>query len=293
MLTSVQKEILQSLINLYRKSKGKSIKGEEIAELMSRNPGTIRNQMQSLRSLGLVKGVPGPRGGYKPTIEAYHTLNISAIDKEALVPIFKKGKRVGDLSVAKIEFTSIPHPGECEAAIKVVGNIKQLDLGDRIKVGPTPVNKLIVNGMVVGRDDVDNLLLLDTTNIRSIPKKSVIEVASHDLITLKPSMNVKDAATVLSENKIEGAPIIEDEEVVGILTLSDISKAIAEGKENLKITELMSKNIITVEKDLMIADAIEVMNKNKIGRLIVVDNDNLPLGIVTRTDLLDKIAGIK
>lgn len=293
MLTSVQKEILQSLINLYRKSKGKSIKGEEIAELMSRNPGTIRNQMQSLRSLGLVKGVPGPRGGYKPTIEAYHTLNISAIDKEALVPIFKKGKRVGDLSVAKIEFTSIPHPGECEAAIKVVGNIKQLDLGDRIKVGPTPVNKLIVNGMVVGRDDVDNLLLLDTTNIRSIPKKSVIEVASHDLITLTPSMNVKDAASVLSENKIEGAPIIEDEEVVGILTLSDISKAIADGNESLKITELMSKNIITVEKDLMIADAIEVMNKNKIGRLIVVDNDNLPLGIVTRTDLLDKIAGIK
>ena len=293
MLTSVQKEILQSLINLYRKSKGKSIKGEEIAELMSRNPGTIRNQMQSLRSLGLVKGVPGPRGGYKPTIEAYHTLNISAIDKEALVPIFKKGKRVGDLSVAKIEFTSIPHPGECEAAIKVVGNIKQLDLGDRIKVGPTPVNKLIVNGMVVGRDDVDNLLLLDTTNIRSIPKKSVIEVASHDLITLEPSMNVKDAATVLSEHKIEGAPIIEHEEVIGILTLSDISKAIAEGNEDLKITELMSKNIITVEKDLMIADAIEVMNKNKIGRLIVVDNDNLPLGIVTRTDLLDKIAGIR
>lgn len=293
MLTSVQKEILQSLINLYRKSKGKSIKGEEIAEIMSRNPGTIRNQMQSLRSLGLVKGVPGPRGGYKPTIEAYHTLNISAIDKEALVPIFKKGKRVGDLSVAKIEFTSIPHPGECEAAIKVVGNIKQLDLGDRIKVGPTPVNKLIVNGMVVGRDDVDNLLLLDTTNIRSIPKKSVIEVASHDLITLKPTMSIKDAAVVLSENKIEGAPVLEDQEVVGILTLSDISKAIAEGKEGLKITEIMSKNIITAEKDLMIADAIEVMNKNKIGRLIVVDNDNLPLGIVTRTDILDKIAGIK
>lgn len=56
MLTSVQKEILQSLTNLYRKSNFKSIKGEEIAEVMNRNPGTIRNQMQSLRSLGLVKG---------------------------------------------------------------------------------------------------------------------------------------------------------------------------------------------------------------------------------------------
>ncbi len=293
MLTSVQKEILQSLINLYRKSKGKSIKGEEIAEIMHRNPGTIRNQMQSLRSLGLVKGVPGPRGGYKPTIEAYHMLNITAIDKEALVPIFKRGKRVGDLSVAKIEFTSIPHPGECEAAIKVVGNIKQLDLGDKIRVGPTPVNKLVVNGMVVGRDDMDNLLLLDTTSIRSIPHKSVIEVASQNLITLDPSITIKDAAGVLSSNDIEGAPVIHDHEVMGILTLSDISKAISNGNEGVKVTEVMSKHIITVEEDLMISDAIEIMNKNKIGRLIVVNNDKIPVGIVTRTDLLDKIAGLK
>ena len=48
MLTSVQKEILQTLINLYQSSNGKSIKGEDIAEVMGRNPGTIRNQMQSL-----------------------------------------------------------------------------------------------------------------------------------------------------------------------------------------------------------------------------------------------------
>ncbi|MDI6724735.1 MAG: CBS domain-containing protein [Methanobacterium sp.] len=293
MLTSVQKEILQSLINLYRNSKGKSIKGEEIADIMNRNPGTIRNQMQSLRSLGLVKGVPGPRGGYKPTIEAYHTLNITSTDKEALVPIFKDGEEVRDLNVARIEFTSIPHPGECEAAIKVVGNIKQLDLGDKIRVGPTPVNKLVVNGMVVGRDDMDNLLLLDTTSIRSIPHKTVIDVASHDLITLRPNMGIEEAAEILSSKGIEGAPVIEDHEVMGILTQSDITKAIADKNDSSKVMEIMSKHIITVEKDLMISDAIEIMNKFKIGRLIVVDENKIPVGIVTRTDLLDKIAGIK
>jgi len=293
MLTSVQKEILQSLINLYRNSKGKSIKGEEIAELMNRNPGTIRNQMQSLRSLGLVKGVPGPRGGYKPTIEAYHTLNISAIDKEALVPIFKNEKEIKDLNVARIEFTSIPHPGECEAAIKVVGNIKTLDLGDKIRVGPTPVNKLVVNGTVVGRDDMDNLLLLDTTSIRSIPHKTVSEVASHDLITLRPDMPIKEAADILSNREIEGAPVIENNKVMGVLTLNDITRAIAQGNEDLKVMEIMSTNIFTVEEELMISDAIEIMNKNKIGRLIVVDDNQIPVGIITRTDLLDKIAGIK
>jgi transcriptional regulator len=292
MLTSVQKEILQSLINLYRNTDA-SIKGEEIALIMNRNPGTIRNQMQSLRSLGLVKGVPGPRGGYKPTIKAYHTLNIQASDNQTLVPIFKDGKKVRDITVSQIEFTTITHPGECEAAIKAVGNIKYLDLGDEIRIGPTPVNKLVVDGVVVGRDDMDNILLLDTTAIRSIPKKTVFDVASKDLINLKASDSIKEAAIVLTNKGIEGAPVVDNEKIVGILTLSDIIRAIAEDNEDLFVKDIMSEHIITVEKDVMIADAIELMYKNKIGRLIVVEPDNSPLGIITRTDLLDQIARLK
>ncbi|MBE2899328.1 hypothetical protein DNK57_00570 [Methanothermobacter thermautotrophicus] len=292
MLTSVQKEILQTLINLYRNSNGKSIKGEEIAAIMNRNPGTIRNQMQSLRSLGLVKGVPGPRGGYKPTIKAYHQLNISSTGRETTVPIYRDGEQIEDLSVAKIEFTSIPDPGECEAAIKLVGSIRKLDLGDRVRIGPTPVNKLVVDGVVVGRDDMDNMILLDTTAIRSIPKKTVDEVATRDLVTLSPDMTVREAAARLSSLGIEGAPIVEDDEVKGIVTLSDITESIAEGTEFLKVSDIMSKNIITVKQDMMIADAIEIMNKYNIGRLIVTDREGRPSGIITRTDILDSIAGL-
>ena len=195
--------------------------------------------------------------------------------------------------MAKIEFTSIPHPGECEAAIKAIGNIKRIDLGDRIRIGPTPVNKLVVNGVVVGRDDMDNILLLDTTGIRSIPKKKVIDVASKDLITLEPYMSIKEAAKVLSNGGIEGAPVIKDNEVLGILTLNDVARALAHDRENLKVVEIMSDHIITVLEDVMIAEAIDIMNKNNIGRLIVVDDMGDPLGIVTRTDLLDKIASPK
>ncbi|HEY3422517.1 MAG TPA: Rrf2 family transcriptional regulator, partial [Methanocellaceae archaeon] len=63
-LTVIQREILTALINLFRE-KGRAIKGEEISERIDRNPGTVRNQMQSLKALGLVEGVPGPKGGYK------------------------------------------------------------------------------------------------------------------------------------------------------------------------------------------------------------------------------------
>ncbi len=293
MLTSVQKEILQTLINLYQSSNGKSIKGEDIAEVMGRNPGTIRNQMQSLRSLGLVKGVPGPRGGYKPTIEAYHSLNIKVSDNDSKVPIYKNGKRLEDVSVAKIEFTSVPQPSECEAAIKVLGSIKDLNLGDTIRIGPTPVNNLGVMGVIVGRDDMDNILLVDTTTIRSIPKKTVGDIASRDVISFKMDCSIKEAAKKLATNEIDGGPVMKDNKVVGVFTGTDLVQAIAEDNEDKTVGELMSTNVVIVNEDLKIANAIEVMLKKSISRLIIADNDNNLLGIVTRTDLIDSITNLK
>jgi len=293
MLTSVQKEILQTLINLYQTSDGKSIKGEDIAEVMNRNPGTIRNQMQSLRSLSLVNGVPGPRGGYKPTIEAYHNLNISGTDNESNVPMFKDGNLIEGVSVAKIEFTSIPNPGECEAAIKVLGSIKELNLGDTVVIGPTPVNNLGIIGEIVGRDDMDNILLLETTTIRSIPKKSVKDIATLDLLFLKPNDSIKEAAILFSNKSIDGAPVIENNKVIGILTLSDIVWSLGESKEKLKVKDVMQKTVVTVNQNVKVAIAVEIMYKENIGRLILVDNNDYPVGIITKTDLVNSITNLE
>ena len=293
MLTSVQKEIIQTIINLYRSSNGKAIKSDEIAEAMNRNPGSIRNQMQSLRSLSLVKSVPGPRGGYKPTIEAYHFLNIVLSDNESKVPIYKNGKKIEDLSVARIEFTSVPQPSECEAAIKVLGTIKDLNIGDQIAIGPTPVNNLSIIGNIVGRDDMDNMILVNTTTIRSIPKKTVGDIASRNIISFSPECTVKEAAIKLSEKRIDGAPVIKDKIVIGIFTLTDLVNAIADDKEKETICNLMSTNVVIVNENLKIANAIEVMLKKSISRLIISDNDQSLLGIITRTDLIDSIANLK
>ncbi len=293
MLTSVQKEILQTLINLYQSSEGKSIKGEDIAEVMRRNPGTIRNQMQSLRSLSLVKGVPGPRGGYKPTVEAYHSLNISVSDNDSKVPIYKNETKLEDVSVARIEFTSVPQPTACEAAIKVLGSIKDLKLGDEVSIGPTPVNNLGVMGTIVGRDDMDNILLIDTKTIRSIPKKTLGEIATKDVIFLKPENSIEEAAKVLADNTIDGAPVIDGGDIIGMFTVSDIVKALALNQYGFKVKELMSSDIVFVDEDTKIANAIDLMFEKGIGRLIVSDKNDDFLGIVTRTDLIESITNLE
>ena len=89
-LTSVQREVLLALVDLYQRSHGEAVKGEGIAELINRNPGTVRNLMQSLRSLALVDGVPGPKGGYRPTTEAYKALNFEDVKDAVTIPFYDK-----------------------------------------------------------------------------------------------------------------------------------------------------------------------------------------------------------
>ena len=209
------------------------------------------------------------------------------------MPIYKNGQKVEDISVAKIEFTSVPQPGECEAAIKVLGSIKDLNLGDTIRIGPTPVNNLGVTGIIVGRDDMDNILLVDTHTIRSIPKQTVGDIASRDVVSFKVDCSVKEAARKLVDNEIDGAPVIKDGKVIGVFTLTDLVNSIANDNEDKKVGELMSTNVVIVNEDLKIANAIDIMLKKSISRLIVADNNQTLLGIVTRTDLLDSITNLK
>ena len=70
-LSLIQKDILITLITLYHQQ-SHSIKGEEIADMIQRNPGTVRNQMQALKAVGLVDGVPGPKGRVYPDGTCLH-----------------------------------------------------------------------------------------------------------------------------------------------------------------------------------------------------------------------------
>jgi len=158
-LTSSQKTILTALINLYRESES-AVKGEDIAEEVNRNPGTIRNQMQSLKALQLVEGVPGPKGGYKPTANAYEALDVDQMDEPAAVPLFHNDEEVENVNVDEIDLSSVHHPELCRAEIHVQGSVRDFHEGDAVQVGPTPLSKLVIRGTVDGKDDTNNILIL-------------------------------------------------------------------------------------------------------------------------------------
>lgn len=182
-LTQVQREILNALITLYKK-KGLPVKGEEISELIDRNPGTVRNQMQALRALGLVEGAPGPKGGYRPTAKAFEFLSITEPDKAVKVPVIVNGKLIEDLSAEELIFPSLPHPEVCEARVRMVGDIKNISPDSEIIIGPTPVNEMMVFGKVMGRDDTEKVVIISVQKIYAIPKDTVGMHMSSPIITV-------------------------------------------------------------------------------------------------------------
>jgi hypothetical protein len=165
-LTPSQKKILEALVNLHRESEA-AVKGEDIAEEVDRNPGTIRNQMQSLKALQLVEGVPGPKGGYKPMANAYEALEIQEMEHAADVPFSHDGELIEGANVQEIDLTSVHHPELCRAEIRLQGNISNYHEGDAISVGPTPLSKLLIEGTLEGKDDTNNILVLTIDNMEA------------------------------------------------------------------------------------------------------------------------------
>ena len=158
-LTTSQRKILRALVNLHGETES-AVKGEAIAEEVGRNPGTIRNQMQSLKALQLVEGVPGPKGGYKPTAAAFETLDIQQMDEPASVPLAHEGEPVEGVNVEEVRLSSVHHPDLCRAEIHLQGSVKAFHEGDHVRVGPTPLSKLVVEGTVDGKDATANVLVL-------------------------------------------------------------------------------------------------------------------------------------
>jgi len=165
-LTLSQKTILTALTNLYRETED-PIKGEDLAEEVDRNPGTVRNQMQGLTSLQLAEGVAGPTGGYKPTPKAYEVLDIERMDDPASVRLMQNDELIESVDIDEIDLSSVHHPELCRAEIHLQGSIRDFHDGDEIIVGPTPLSKLRITGTIDGKDEINSVLIVQVDDMRA------------------------------------------------------------------------------------------------------------------------------
>ena len=124
--------------------------------------------------------------------------------------------------------------------------------------------------------------------LKEMLEDPVSKYTNHELIVVDKSVSISDAAKVMTKSKIDSILISEESNVVGILTNKDIlSEVVAKGKDpnNTKVGEIMHKSIIKIHKDSPVKDAIALMIKHDIRRL-VVKNDERTIGIISRKQIV-------
>jgi len=150
---------------------------------------------------------------------------------------------------------------------------------------------------------------------------TVEEAMEKNVIKFKEADTISYVSNVLRDKKISGAPIVDNSnKVIGIVSEGDIMRLIEVHSPNLNlilpapldlielpvrmryeldelaegvakagsvlIGEIMTKEVFNVKGSVSISDAAELMDKHKVNRLPVVDENDKLIGIITRGDII-------
>jgi len=165
---------------------------------------------------------------------------------------------------------------------------------------------------------MDYIYLLIITVIAMITVQKIMKTP----IILKKDEPIEKVIKMFREKRISGAPVLDGENLVGIISESDIIKALTSHDERFNLVlpspfdlielplktaikieefrgdmenalktevwEAMTEKVVTIAPETTLNKAAEIMVKNKIKRLPVVENGKL-VGIITRGDLIEAI----
>ena len=153
------------------------------------------------------------------------------------------------------------------------------------------------------------------------------ELMNKRVICFEPEDSIFDAARIFAREDISGAPVVENDRLIGIVSISDVVKFMTTkitdsniiehepqslsflllnlakmGKDYMgfkkeigrlshtKVKDVMSKEVLIISPDMTLIEIAELMDKKDVNRLPVIEKDKL-VGMVSRADLLKTLLG--
>jgi CBS domain-containing protein len=128
----------------------------------------------------------------------------------------------------------------------------------------------------------------------SIKENTVENIMNKRLVTLEADSTALQAAKLMSEKNIGSVIITDNDKIIGIVTERDLIKIVCAADlqaSKAPIASFMSAPLITISKNATIANAAEIMVKNKMRHLGVKDSDgngngNEIIGVISSVDLI-------
>ena len=111
------------------------------------------------------------------------------------------------------------------------------------------------------------------------------EVMSKNLHTASPDISLSDVLKILRVNRISGVPVVEDEKLVGVISIEDIVRALQNNDLTETVGQYMTRELVTVSNFESIVKAMQTFAEKHVGRLPVVDEEKKLVGMITKGDI--------
>src|ERR1051325_6036623 len=117
---------------------------------------------------------------------------------------------------------------------------------------------------------------------------SIRDAMTTDPATCAPATPLRLVATVMADHDCAAVPIVDGDEVVGLVTDRDIAcRAVARcwNAAELPASAVMTAPLVAIHPDETFEDAVQIMMENRVHHLPVIDDEGRLLGIVAQSDL--------
>ena len=118
--------------------------------------------------------------------------------------------------------------------------------------------------------------------------KSIREAMTPNPSTVQPTTSIVEAAQVMKSEDAGVVPVVDGEQLIGMLTDRDIViRIIAEGRDanSTTVGDIASRQLVTIDPQQEIDEAVRLMSQHQVRRLPVVEEDGRLVGIVAQADI--------
>ena len=120
-------------------------------------------------------------------------------------------------------------------------------------------------------------------------RASVADEMSHPVFSVEPNTTALAASALMEAKNIKRLLIARDEQPLGVVTQTDVTRGLISMSPFKNIAELMTPNLVTVDETTTVTQAAQLMAARNISCVVLIRNDQAA-GIITEKDILQRVA---
>jgi len=139
--------------------------------------------------------------------------------------------------------------------------------------------------------------------MQDLKSKKVKDVMSRGVLIIPENASLAQAVRTMADNKVSGLAVTSPTEgLIGVLSETDIVKVFGEDLVKVKVKDVMTRSVITIDKEESLEKACQIMREKKIHRLLIQERVKgvygkegeekyFPAGLLSISDIIKVLAG--